>query len=68
MQEALESSRKKEWKEDVIAKPSKPTPTGNALVPIDFSVKEEQSKKPTSLKEKDEVGIKSIINTFKEGF
>ena len=34
---------------------------------INFSVKEEQHKKPTSLKEKDEAGIKSIINTFKEG-
>ncbi len=67
MQEALESSRKKEWKEDVIAKPSKPTPTGNALVPIDFSVKEEQPKKPISLKERDEAGLKSIINAFKEG-
>lgn len=37
MQETLESSRKKEWKEDVITKPSKPTPTGNALIKEDCS-------------------------------
>ena len=37
MQKTLESSRKKEWKEDVITKPSKPTPTGNALIKEDCS-------------------------------
>ena len=37
MQKTLESSRKKEWKEDVITKPSKPTPTGNALIKEDNS-------------------------------
>lgn len=35
MQKTLESSRKKEWKEDVITKPSKPTSTGNALIKED---------------------------------
>ena len=67
MQEALESSRKKEWKEDVMAKPSKPTPTGNAIVPIDYSEKEENPTVPTSLKEKDEAKLKPIFDTFKDG-
>ena len=35
MQETLEASRKKEWYEDVKNNPSKPTETGNALVPKD---------------------------------
>lgn len=42
MQEALEASRKKEWMEDVKNHPSTPTDTGNALVPTDISVNEEQ--------------------------
>ena len=35
MQESLEASRRKKWKEDVIKNPSKGTPTGNALIKID---------------------------------
>lgn len=35
MQETLESSRRKKWKEDVINNPSKGTPTGNALIKTD---------------------------------
>ena len=67
MQEALESSRKKEWKEDVMTKPSSPTPTGNAIVPIDYSEKEENTTVPTSLKEKDEAKLKPIFDAFKDG-
>lgn len=39
MQETLDASRKGEWKEDVITKPSKPTETGNALIPVDNTLK-----------------------------
>ena len=50
MQETLDASRKREWKEDVITKPSKPTETGNALIPVDNtlkkSLKENESIKP----------------------
>ena len=35
MQETLESSRRKKWKEEVIKNPSKGTPTGNAIIKID---------------------------------
>ena len=47
MQEALDASRKKEWKEDVMTRPSKPTETGNALVPVDYTsqnLKKEENK------------------------
>jgi len=37
MQETLEASRHKQWKEDVINNPSKPTETGNALIKEDKS-------------------------------
>jgi hypothetical protein len=35
MQEALEASRRKRWKKDVIINPSNGTPTGNAIIKID---------------------------------
>ena len=38
MQKTLEASRKKEWFNDVLEHPSKPTETGNALIPKDNSV------------------------------
>jgi hypothetical protein len=43
----LEASRKKEWIDDVKENPSKPTQTGNALIPVDKStpLKENESKK-----------------------
>lgn len=38
MQETLEASRHKQWKEDVRSKPSKPAQTGNALFPNEGDV------------------------------
>lgn len=38
MQETLEAARHKQWKEDVRNKPSKCTPTGNALFPTENTV------------------------------
>ena len=50
MQETLESSRRKRWKDDVMKNPSKGTPTGNALIKIDDTINEplkpNESKKP----------------------
>jgi hypothetical protein len=38
MQETLEASRHKQWKEDVKSKPQKPSQTGNALFPTENTV------------------------------
>lgn len=51
MQETLDASRKKEWKEDVITKPSKPTETGNALVPVDYTLQKLKKKEDTEKNE-----------------
>ena len=47
LRQTLEASRKKEWIDDVKENPSKPTQTGNALIPVDNSspLKENESKK-----------------------
>ena len=44
MQETLEASRHKQWKEDVRNNPKKPTKTGNALFPNDDNVADKDQK------------------------
>jgi len=46
MQETLDASRKREWKEDVITKPFNPTETGNVLIPVDSLNVSENKKYP----------------------
>lgn len=47
MQETLEASRHKNWRESFKENPpQKPTPTGNALIPVDYSNTSEKKKYP----------------------
>ena len=61
MQETLEASRKKKWKEDVLNNPSKGTPTGNAIIKIDDNSDAPLKPNETKLAQKATIGE---IRTF----
>ena len=59
MQEALEASRRKMWKKDVMINPSKGTPTGNALIKIDDN--SDMPLKPNETKKAQSATIREIM-------
>lgn len=56
MQETLDVSREKKWKDDVRKNPSKPTPTGNALIKIDNNSDAPSKPNETKLAQKATIG------------